>query len=331
MDRARQEFDTNVHRIRQMWHEFNNALKDFERRAEKNPKACAEEALRKIAYESNLYRVSHKRLFGLDLKRKAEWWGQVPLPSDPDSRALFVGCVVLYELFQGTWKVYREAIKRPDLNGDNLARAMCEIYVEARLTEPYLLARSTEIVSKQVPDKVREESLTEELTGYFLAQLSASPGYRLGRALREAGPPSSAMLQELPAQALIAWDERGDKEFVLKRLKNRIAESVARQAREASIRPDKVDDPDDEPADVGLPDADLEQFEREETLRQELAILRAWVERAGLSEQQKQVYELDMSTNFDTEAISRQLGISRGHVRKVRHDYREKIKTAAGL
>jgi hypothetical protein len=40
MEHTRQEFDANVHRIRQMWHEFDNALKDFERRAA--PVCCPE-------------------------------------------------------------------------------------------------------------------------------------------------------------------------------------------------------------------------------------------------------------------------------------------------
>jgi hypothetical protein len=210
MVRAKQEMEGNVRRIRQMWHEVVNGLRDFEERAEKDPKACAEEALRKVARESTLYRLTHRSLFGLDLKRKEDWWGRAPLPSDPDMRALFIDCILLYELFQGTWGIYREAIKRPDLRGDSLARAMCEIYVETKLTEPYLLARSTEIVSKQLPDKSRKETLAEELTGYFLTQLSTSPSYRLGRALREAGSPSSALLQELPAQALLVWAERED-------------------------------------------------------------------------------------------------------------------------
>jgi hypothetical protein len=324
-----------------MWHEVVKPLKDFEQRARKDPKACAAEALRKIAYESNSYRIVHKRLFGLDLKRKEYWWGRASLPSDPDSRRLFIDCVVLYELFEGTWDIYREAIKRPDLHGDNLARAICEIYVEVKLTEPYLLARSTEIVSQQLPDKIREERLAEELTGYFLTQLSTSPGYRLGRALREMGPPrrprSSTLLQELPAQALVAWAERGDQEFVLKRLSSRIADGIAKQATEASIRPDKVADTttdelvDEDSPDTGDLDSDLEEFEHEETLRQQLAELRGWTERAGLSTQERQVYELDMSTNYDTEAVARELDIDRGQVRVVRHNYQRKIVKASGL
>ena len=91
--------------------------------------AYADEALRKVAYEANLYRVTHKRLFGLDLKRRQDWWARTPMPPDPDRRVLFIDGIVLYGLFAGTWELYRRAIKRPDLQGENLAHAMCEIYM----------------------------------------------------------------------------------------------------------------------------------------------------------------------------------------------------------
>jgi hypothetical protein len=80
---------------------------------------------------------------------------------------------------------------------------------------------------------------------------------------------------------------------------------------------------------LGTDERDLEEFEREETLHRRLAELQNWTERARFSEQQ-QVYELDMSLNYDTEAIARELGITPGHVRKVRHDYVQKVRKAAG-
>jgi DNA-binding CsgD family transcriptional regulator len=240
MDQTQREFRARSQRLREIWREVNEGLKDFEQRAQKDPMACAEEALRKVAYESNLYRVTFKRLFGHDLKRKHEWWRRVPLPLDPDRRALFIDCVLHYEMFAGVWHLYRDAIKRPDLRGEGLARAICEIYGEAKLTEPYLLAVSTEIVLRQLPDDVREEALAEYLTGYYLAQLSTTPHYRLGRALRVAGPPEEVLRQELPAQALMAWAERGETEFVLKDLRGRIAESIARNVSGSAANPGRA-------------------------------------------------------------------------------------------
>ena len=118
---------------------------------------------------------------------------------------------------------------------------MCEIYTETKLTEPYLLACSTEIVSAQLPQKVRENAFAEHLTeGYFRTLLSTTPQYRLGRALRKVGSPSNSLLQELPIASLIAWAERGDEEFVLGRVKDRIANSIIAQASKAVVRPEKL-------------------------------------------------------------------------------------------
>jgi hypothetical protein len=117
MDPTHSEFEARTERIRRMWQKVTKALKDFEQRAEKNSAACAEEALRKVAYELNLYRVTFNRLFGLDLERKQEWWRRVPLPDDPNRRALFIDSVVLYEMFGRVWRLYGDLTERPDLRG----------------------------------------------------------------------------------------------------------------------------------------------------------------------------------------------------------------------
>ena len=66
-------------------------------------------------------------------------------------------------------------------------------------------------------------------------------------------------------------------------------------------------------------------------MRQQLNAMQGWIERAGFSEQEQQVYELDMRLEEDTQAIARELGKSDGHVRVVRKNYRDKIRRAAAL
>jgi DNA-binding CsgD family transcriptional regulator len=295
------EFEARVDRVRQMWHGINNALKDFEQRAAKEPMAGAEEALRKVAYESNLYRVTHKRLFRLDLKRRQEWWGRVPLPPDPNRRALFIDGVLLYRLFESVWEAYSDGIERPDLRGENLARAMCEIYVEAKLTEPWLLSSVTEIVSKQLPGHRWEEAFAEQLTGYFLTQLSTTPRYRLGRALREAGQPEEVLRQELPAASLAAWAERGPEEFVLKALRNRIAENMARHVSGTPGESRRANDI-----------AALADFaERERVLKQG--------REAGLAPREYEIFKLFVENpGIKYREIANRLGVSVGTVGKTK-------------
>jgi hypothetical protein len=55
MKRATKDLEANARRFREMWYEVDNSLKNFEQWAKKDPKARAEEVMRKVAYESNLY------------------------------------------------------------------------------------------------------------------------------------------------------------------------------------------------------------------------------------------------------------------------------------
>jgi len=55
MKRATKDLEANARRFREMWYEVDNTLKNFEQWAKKDPKVRAEEVMRKVAYESNLY------------------------------------------------------------------------------------------------------------------------------------------------------------------------------------------------------------------------------------------------------------------------------------
>jgi hypothetical protein len=75
----------------------------------------------------------------------------------------------------------------------------------------------------------------------------------------------------------------------------------------------------------------LEEFELRETLRQELETLKSLVERAAFSEREARVFGLDMETDHDTAAISRELRLEPETVRTYRKRYRDKLRRAAGL
>jgi hypothetical protein len=180
-------------------------------------------------------------------------------------------------------------------------------------------------VQKAFPKAARREALAEALVGYFDGQLNSNPKYRLGRALQDE---RQALSDALPAEALAVWADRGVDE--LKVLRNRISEHLQQLGRESSFKDKNLGASSTMP-DKGYNDELLEEFELEETLRQQLTELEEWTKQARLSKQQNKVRELDVSTNFDTEAIARELDISAGHVRKVRHDYLKQIRKAAGL
>ena len=77
----------------------------------------------------------------------------------------------------------------------------------------------------------------------------------------------------------------------------------------------------------GEADELLREFELWETAQE-------WVKQAKLSDQEKQVLDLDLRFHRDTRRIARELGRAEGHVRVVRKNYRNKLgeaRKAAGL
>ena len=74
----------------------------------------------------------------------------------------------------------------------------------------------------------------------------------------------------------------------------------------------------------GEADELLREFELWETAQE-------WVKQAKLSDQEKQVLDLDLRFHRDTRCIARQLGRAEGHVRVVRKNYRNKLGKPAKL
>jgi hypothetical protein len=219
----------------------------------------------------------------------------------------------------------------------------------AALAAYFQVMRSAPIMYAPLIQQTDEPSGLSQLRGAAVGMLAAlvrsqlKMHNRLRIALATEGKPQEVLLRELPGavadelgrlNAAAAGKEEDDtypddlhlikddgRRDVVRVLTNRVARRIeAHMSKEAS--------PGAERSSI---DEDLEQFERDETLRQQIAELQEWTERAQLSEQQKHVHDLDMETDYDTKAIARTLGITPGHVRKVRHDYQVKIRKAAGL
>lgn len=177
------------------------------------------------------------------------------------------------------------------------------------------------------------------MAGWALSELSWSGefGSRLRRALDNR---YGSLLQELPAASLIAWEDREPQEPLRpagareKNLVSRTDENLRGLGNEAVIKDKLAEVELTEHARPPEEDPGYEEVERRLTAEQELNQLEVWVEKAALSEQEKQVYKLDRQYDEDTRRIARELGKSDGHVRVVRKNYRDKIneaRKAAGL
>jgi hypothetical protein len=190
---------------------------------------------------------------------------------------------------------------------------------------------------------------TNAMAGWSAANLSLTgeAGKELNPLLGGYGVPAEVryerLYQELPSATLVAWDDRGAEEPLRPtgqreiNLTRRVAKGIigARGNEETlhrgKIVPGGLDAASTEiDARSSEPDQLLEEFELRETLRQQLGALPRWIESAHLSEQEKQVYELDMRTDHDTKTSARELGITENHVRQVRKNYLHKLRKAAG-
>jgi hypothetical protein len=141
--------------------------------------------------------------------------------------------------------------------------------------------------------------------------------------------PTASLNEKLPGATLLAWEdiERGNGSGTILNRVERYLETEAQEAPKAYRIAEK------RPGHFWSEDTDdsLAQFEAVEVMRQRFNALPRWIEEAALSPQERQVYELDQQTDFDTKIIARELGITEGHVRVVRSNYLNEIRSTAGL
>jgi hypothetical protein len=144
------------------------------------------------------------------------------------------------------------------------------------------------------------------------------------------GKRSIASLKEkLPGATLLAWEdiEGDDGSGTLLNRVERYLRSEAQEAPKAYRIAEKR--PGYFPSEYT--DDSLARFEAIEVMQQRENALPRWIEKAAMSPQERRVYELDQQTDFDTKMVASKLGIDKGHVRVVRTNYTNKIRSAAGI
>jgi DNA-binding CsgD family transcriptional regulator len=207
------------------------------------------------------------------------------------------------------------------------ARFVCRVWIQHLRVTPVVAIAVTEQARVAVEEvwkdgrdipRVFGEVIAAAVTGSFASRISLRKNKRLRDAL---GRERFDLLEQLPAEALAAWDERkpgDDLDALASRAANRLARALS------PIRaPKRVDNTED----------DLAEFERLETLRQQLRQLDALEHRAGLSLREAQVYRR-LRQGMQPEAIAADLGITRNNVDQVKRNALKKLEAArisAGL
>jgi hypothetical protein len=314
---VQKDFATNVRSVKRAARSLANDLKDFERRAGEEPKRCAEEAIRRIAYRLRESRQLFRELFNLDLEQRDDWWKKASLPTDPEQRRSFMWLTARYDLDKETWAFFEWCANRPAKPDERHARAMCQLYVDNQLFSPLAEALATDIVCRQLPQQTRPETPTEILTGVLVTHLSLHRNLRLRAAMDELRSSDESryerLLKELPAAILAVWSHRvaswkmEEPSLELVNFKH-MRNEVAKRLEQRNAPPQELDL-------VAIVD-------REKLIKQARA--------AGLSPQELEFYELFTTLGMKPKQVAAEKGVTPEHARQVKHRIKNKL-LAAGL
>ncbi len=276
-------------------------------------------------------RGPYKPIDALAIVRPQRW------PRNLGEQALLINLLCSYALADFTRRAMIEigwSFHEAGYDVEDMDWVMCQVFLRIHRNRFVFLGVLTE-QGAGFHRSLREEA-TERLAGLLASKISLNRNKRLSAALARRGQkPFDALLEELPAAALVGWGN-ARREGSLKDFEASVTRSLEELGSEAAIRPDKVLDELHEQAGrstgnaMAGEDEDLAEFERNETLRQQSSQLQCWVEKAQLSTHERRVYELDMM-NLDTKAIAQQMAIAPSTVRQYRKRYTNKIRRAAGL
>jgi hypothetical protein len=217
MDRSRDQapdaqkpFLSNVRRRLETTRPFLNYLKDFERRAEKNPKRCAEEALAETLASSQTLRRWFKVAFGLDLEKKREWVGTAAVPVKPLSQEYFLTWLWWHHFNGITLTFYRQCLDDPNGPHEGHARAMCAAFVKQEMSSWFARMMVEWKVAAWFPEHRKlQEWLVESFTAYFVAHMSLRVNSRLRSSVEELRQEDETQFESLvkavASEVMDAW------------------------------------------------------------------------------------------------------------------------------
>ncbi len=311
------DFDAQVRATHKVLRSHDRLLKSLVRWGNEDPARLALRGVHDIKNRVCLWRTIAKKLSGVGLADLADkgWPTSSMCGSSTSLDTLVLPWATLhFTLFRWAERrmerlveVFTEKAKSSKpMSNEDFARLAGAIYLDALEQEPYIAACVLDELRKGRPDLFSGQVLAELLGGFSVAHISLWQNRRLAKAidarLQDGETRFEYLLKKAPWTALDAWEEEEPPDLWSLRSK------VARSLEKPEV-PDIVGD-----------------FERQEAARQAIIKLAA---RAGLSEGERRVFELDMLTDHDTKAVARELDRSLTTVRGWRKRYRDKMSKAS--
>ncbi len=324
-------FDEGVRKAKNMQRALDRQLDEWGRRAGENPVQVAATFVRSALYWRRVWRRRYRRLAGKAQKRiilSEDEHTRLVAFELQDSRRMNSLLYALWEynLWQATFELMLDLGAEAKAKGEDPYGVAIGAFMFVQRRSYEILAGTTQ--PEWVSPRVRS-GMAVVLTGAVAAQISLSHNRRLDNMLREEGDDASnRLLRELPAAVMYEWGNPPDSYSPFLQRVARLLEGEGSEQKRLKRNRKLASDT---PTAIGGEDEDLAEFERQETLRQNLKRLESWVQVAGLSTSEAQIFKLDLETDFDTAGISQELGKSPSTVRQWRKRYLDKIRRAAGL
>lgn len=224
MSGMQEEFICGVRELLTATRPHVNYVKDFERRAEQNPKACAEEAFGEVISSGRiLYRIFEKtfqedpakaaeRVFrrspeGLEVLRE-----DAALPDNPVVQEFFLLWLYWLSFYAKTLRFFKRCINTPSGPNTDHARAICACFVKHELVSYAAYLIVADDVVKRFPHQKVQQALVEQFTAFFIAYTSLHTNKRLRKVIDEFREPDESrferLIKEVSGEVLSVWCEQ---------------------------------------------------------------------------------------------------------------------------
>ncbi len=184
MAEMQEDFTQGVRKLLKATRPHVNYVKDFERRAEDDPKGCAEEAQREIMSGATTLQRAFKEAFDIDFERAFEETFYLtpdqqhairetaPLPDHPTAREFFLLWLYWLHFHKITLGYFLRHLQAAQGPHEGHARAICDCFVSHQLASWCAYLMVADDIAEQFPEQAIQQALVEQFTAFFVAHTS---------------------------------------------------------------------------------------------------------------------------------------------------------------
>ncbi len=219
-----EEFIPGVRELHKATRPHVDYVKDFERRAENDPKGCAEEALREIMTGAAKLRRAFREAFDVGFEQAFEDTFYVTsdkryavrenatLPDHPVAREFFLLWLYWLHFHRLTLGFFLRCLRASGGPHEGHARAMCACFVGHQHASWFAYLMVADDIAEQSPEQSVKQALVEQFTAYFVVHTSLHTNKRLWKAMDELKEQDEThferLIKEVSGEVMVVWREK---------------------------------------------------------------------------------------------------------------------------